>query len=361
MKRDPTSLQHLPDTAAVTLAGVSPLSRDISFPVFALKFFVDEKLFFLNDVSEGQYFMALADTVRDTVNVSPASIPLSYRRLLQRHDLGNVASEAMLLNDTSLSDYWAPRLLSVRENNGHIYEFIRIRSLGHVYDLPGHDGDSSLLMNQFDFMEVDRKHAFYIDQNDLLRERISCTIDDSAEPSGEKLVVKLQKGQTGSPQTTNPLFATLSMHADSTFRFEKFEVPQLPDFYGEVGRGYQNTHGPIHSGYQMPKGLPVLYQTTGVGYSDYCERLTGLSCTKLLYSAFNNYFMSDFRVVGSNVLVVYQSRGTDYVAGIDQRTGEVLFKRRLLGEPLVDSILFINDSELVGLSKDGMQLLRWRI
>ncbi len=348
------------DTIPVTLNRSFPLSRKVDLPAFQVKSFVDHKFFMLNDAADGQCFVAMADTVLDTLPVQPASIPMSYRALLRRHKITAAENDTNFLGEGAFAGYWAPRLIAVKEHGGHIHEYIRLRALGHTYELPGHPGDSSLLLNSYDFLEVDGRHRYYIDRSSLYRHHLSYELND-VEPMGERLLLPIFKSNMGSADPDRPMFATFAVQGDSVYKPERFEACQLPAVYDSIGKGYQNSMGPIHSGIKMPVFVPLLFETGGTGYRDYSEQLTGRTSVELLRKAGTEYFMSDFRAIGPSILVVYDAGGKYYMAEIDRETGLVHSKRRLEGDILLDSILFISDTELLGLSSDGLRLLHWRL
>lgn len=326
-----------------------------------MKSFVDHKFFMLNDAPDGQCFIAMADTVLDTLPVRPVSIPMSYRALLRRHKITAAENDANFLAEGAFAGYWAPRLIAVKEHGGHIYECIRIRALGHTYELPGHVGDSTLLLNSYDFLEVDGTHRYYVDKSSLYRYHMSYDFNE-LEPMGENLLFPIFRSSMGSDDPDKPMFATFTMQDDSVFGVEKLEPCQLPAVYDSIGKGYQNALGPLHNGIHMLRFMPLLFQTDGTGYRDYSEQLTGQTSVDLLRKASSTeYFMSDFRAIGPSIFVVYNSGGKYNVAVIDRETGVVHSKRHLEGDILLDSILFISDTELLGLSSDGLRLLRWRI
>jgi len=349
------------DTAPVSLIQSIPLSRKVDLPAFQVKSFVDHKFFMLNDAPDGQSFVAMADTVLDTLPVRPVSIPMSYRALLRRHKIAAAENDTNFLGEGTFAGYWAPRLIAVKAHGGHIYECIRIRALGHTYDLPGHAGDSTLLLNTFDFLEVDGTHRYYIDKSSFYRYHLNYDFNE-LEPMGEMLLFPIFKSSMGSADPDKPMFAIFAMQGDSVFEVEKIEACQLPAVYDSIGNGYQNSLGPIHNGIHMLRFVPLLFETGGTGYRDYSKQLTGQTSVELLRKASSTeYLMSDFRAIGPSTFVVYNTGGKHYMAEIDRKTGLVHSKRRLEGEILLDSILFISDTELLGLSSDGLRLLRWRI
>jgi len=348
------------DTTPVTLIQSFTLSRKVHLPAFQVKSFVDHKFFMLNDAADGQCFVAMADTVLDTLPVRSASIPMSYRALLRRHKITAAANDTSFLGEGALAGYWAPRLIAVQEHGGHIHEYIRLRALGHTYELPGHAGDSSLLLNSYDFLEVDGKHRYFLDQSDLFRDHMFYDLSGS-ETMGERLLFPIFKSSMGSADPDKPMFATFAVQGDSVYKPERIEACQLPAVYDSIGKGYQNSMGPIHNGIKMPVFVPLLFETGGTGFLDYSEQLTGRTSVELLRNAGTEYFMSDFRAIGPSIFVVYDTGGKYYMAEIDRETGLVHSKRRLEGAILLDSILFISDTELLGLSSDGLRLLHWRI
>lgn len=325
-----------------------------------MKSFVDHKFFMLNDAPDGQSFVAMADTVLDTLPVRPASVPMSYRALLRRHKITAAENDTDFLGEGALAGYWAPRLTAVKEHRGHIYECIRIYALGYTYDLPGHADDSTLLLNSYDFLEVDGTHRYYVDRSSLYRYHLSYDFNE-LEPMGERLLFPIFKSDMGSADPDRPMFATFAMQGDSVFAFEKLESCQLPAIYSSIGNGYQNSMGPLHNSIKMPMSVPLLFETDGTDYRDYSKQLTGQTSIELLHKANTEYFMSDFRSIGPSILVVYDIGGKHYIAEVSRKTGLVHSKRRLEGEILLASILFISDTELLGLSADGLRLLRWRI
>lgn len=348
------------DTTPVTLIQSFPLSRKVDLPGLQVKSFVDHKFFMLNDAPDGQCFVAMADTLLDTLPVRFASIPMSYRALLRRHKIKAAENDSSFLGEGALAGYWAPRLIAVKEHGGHIHEYIRLRALGYTYELPGHEGDSSLLLKSFDFLEVDGKHRYFLDQSDLSHDKMFYNLENS-EPMGERLLFPIFKTKDVSPTANRPMFATFAVQGDSVYKPERIEACQLPAVYDSIGKGYLNSIGPIHNGVKMPVFAPLLFETGGSGYRDYSEQLTGLTSVELLRKAGTEYFMSDFRAIGPSILVVYDTGGKYYMAEIDRETGLVHSKRRLEGDIQLDSILFISDTELLGLSSDGLKLLRWRI
>jgi hypothetical protein len=349
-----------PDTSPVTLFQSFPLSRKVHLPALQVKCFVDHKFFILNDAPDGQWFISMADTALATLPVQPVSIPMHYRTLLRRHKIPAAQNEPMFLAEGAFAGYWAPRLIAVKEHEGHIHEYFRLHALGHTYELPGHAGDSTLLLNAYDFLEVDGRHRYYIDRSSLYHHKLSYEFND-LEPMREKLLFPLFRSSMGSADPDKPLFATFALNEDSVFVTEHLEACQLPALYDSIGKGYENSMGPIHNGIKMPVFVPLVFVPQDTAYHDHSEQLTGRTSIELLRNAGTEYFMSDFRAVGSSILTVYEAGGKYYVAEIDRGSGSVHSKRRLEGDILLDSILFISDMELLGLSADGLKLLRWRI
>lgn len=355
------SAQSLPNPATSTiLLDTLPLlcwdsiglERPVLFQAFTEKSIVEGKLFYLrDDVPGGRVWIDLNNGPRLLRAIHPAEVPMGYRRLIDRHHIEPYEYDSLFMANKELASYKEPRLAKIIERQGRVYELIRI----YTYDL--YVPENSLLVASFEFLTVDDQNTFFLDQRELEKNGISYYPDLFEMQEGDCVVPVRKAGPLSS--IDRPMFVTFHQGMDSAYVPTVISATQLPKFYDEVGQGYLNSSGPIHDNRMITKNAPVVYSTDHDHYDDWSQRIIGEDATHALFSQGKDFFLSDFRSINDTLILAYHSPDAAFLVAIAVNSGAVCFKKRLIPLPQADSMTFPSDHEIVGLSQNGMTVLRW--